>query len=65
MFAAKREETGAVRNLPLMERNERIQLAADAAKKVPRALDKRPANGCPLTVTVVATTDSVLRDEIR
>jgi hypothetical protein len=32
-FAAKREETGAVRNLPLMEGKERIQLAADAAKK--------------------------------
>jgi hypothetical protein len=45
-FAAKREETGAVRNPPLMEGKERMRLATDAAKKVPRALDERPANGC-------------------
>jgi hypothetical protein len=32
-FAANREETGAVQNLPLIEEKERVQLAADAAKK--------------------------------
>jgi len=32
-FAANREETGAVQNLPLIEEKEGIQLAADAAKK--------------------------------
>ena len=32
-FAANREETGAVQNLPLIEEKESIQLAVDAAKK--------------------------------
>jgi hypothetical protein len=33
MFAANREETGAVQNLPLIEEKRSIHLAADAAKK--------------------------------
>jgi hypothetical protein len=32
-FAANREETGAVQNLPLTAEKGSIQLAADAAKK--------------------------------
>jgi hypothetical protein len=32
-FAANREETGAIQDLPLTEGKEKMQLAADAAKK--------------------------------
>jgi hypothetical protein len=45
MFAAEREETGAVRNLPLIEEKEAFTWRLTPPKKALRPLDETPANG--------------------
>ena len=46
-FAANREETGAVQNLPLMEEKKAFTWRLTQPKKALRPLDETPANGCP------------------
>jgi hypothetical protein len=46
-FAANREETGTVQNLPLMEEKKAFTWRLTPPKKALRPLDETPANGCP------------------